>query len=219
MGTHTVCQGDNMKIANKAGIACLAIALASVAFGQSQPSMATGGVPLLTLIETVSKKSDKHFIVDPRVSGDAHLVGIDPSKITYAELLTVLQVHGYTASESNGIVRVAPDTMARTMPTPLIGANDKRPDAEMVSRILRVRSVPATNLVPILRSLLPQSAHLAALQCTNELIIVDTFANVRRIENIVASMDKGSALELPKCTIREPQPPGGSPPPPAPPAR
>ncbi len=72
--------------------------------------------------------------------------------------------------------------MARTMPTPLIGENDKHPDAEMVSRIVRVKSVPAAYLVPILRSLLPQSAHLAAVQCTNELIIVDTFANVRRVE-------------------------------------
>jgi len=67
-----------------------------------------------------------------------------------------------------------------------------------------VNSVPATQLVPILRSLLPQSAHLAAAQCTNELIIVDTFANVRRIEALVAAMDQGSALALPKCELHAP---------------
>ncbi len=199
-----------MKIANKGAIACSVIAMAfglvSVAFGQSNSSSdSSGGVSLLTLIETVSKKTDKHFIVDPRVSGNAHLVGIDPSKITYAELLSVLQVHGYAASESNGLVRVTPDTQARTMPTPLIGANDKRPDAEVVTRVVRVKSMPATYLVPILRSLLPQSAHLAALSCTNELIIVDTFANAKRIESIVASMDKGDALRCRKCEIREPR--------------
>jgi general secretion pathway protein D len=74
----------------------------------------------------------------------------------------------------------------------------------MVTRVLRVKSVPATYMVPILRSLLPQTAHLAAQACTNDLIIVDTFANVRRLEAIIASMDKGDAIALPKCPIQEP---------------
>ena len=209
-----------MKIAKQAAIACVAVALAGIAFAQSESaSSAGGGVPILQLIETVSKKSGKHFIVDPRVTGNATLIGIDPSKITYAELLSVLQVSGFAASETGDLVRITPDTMARTMPTPLIGANDKRPDAEMVTRVLRVKSVPAAYMVPILRSLLPQSAHLAAQSCTNELIIVDTFANVRRIEAIVASMDKGDAIELPKCAIREPAPGGAPAPQPASPPR
>ena len=192
-----------MNTANKAGIACVAIALASVAFGQASSaqseSASEGGVPILTLLENVSKKSGKHFIVDPRVTGNAHLVGIDPSKITYVELLSVLQVHGYSAFESNGLVRVTPDNMARTSPTPLIGDSEKRPDAEMVSRILRVKSVPAAYLVPIMRSLLPQNAHLAAFQCTNELLIVDTYSNVKRIAAIVAELDKGPPLAQEKC--------------------
>jgi general secretion pathway protein D len=195
-----------MKIAKQAAIACMAVALASIALAQSESasSASSGGVPMLQLIETVSKKSSKHFIVDPRVTGNVTLIGIDPSKITYAELLSVLQLSGYSASETGDLVRVTPDAMARTMPTPLIGASDKRPDAEMVTRVLRVKSVPATYMVPILRSLLPQTAHLAAQACTNDLIIVDTFANVRRLEAIIASMDKGDAIALPKCPIQEP---------------
>ncbi len=72
-------------------------------------------------------------------------------------------------------------------------------------------------MVPILRSCSCRARTSRAQSCTNELIIVDTFANVRRIEAIVASMDKGDALELPKCAIREPGPPRAtSPPLPAP---
>jgi len=77
--------------------------------------------------------------------------------------------------------------------------------AEYVTRLIRVRSIPATQLVPILRSLLPQNAHLAAVSCTNELIIVDTYANVRRIESVVAAMDKGEPMPLEKCAPRTPQ--------------
>ena len=79
--------------------------------------------------------------------------------------------------------------------------------------MIRVKSIPSAQVVPILRSLLPQSAHLAAFSCTNELLIVDTYANVRRIEGIVAAMDKGEALTLPKCTVQAPQVFQASPPP------
>jgi general secretion pathway protein D len=188
----------------------LAIILSLAVFGSASAQVSSAdsnGTPLVKLIETVSKKTSKTFIVDPRVSGNATLVGIDPGKITYPELLSVLQVHGYAAVENDGIVRVIPDAMVRTTPTPLITGNEKRPDAEFVTRLVRVKSMPAAYLVPILRSLLPQNAHLAAMACTNELIIVDTYANVRRLEGIVAAMDKGDTLALPKCSIPEPAPP------------
>lgn len=202
-----------MKMSRKAWIACAALAaplalaftVPDSAFAQSA-SGATAGTPLVQLIETVSKKTGKNFILDPRVSGNAMLVGVDPAKVTYPELLTILQVNGYAAVESGGLVRVVPDSAGRTMPSPLVEGNDKRPDAEIVTRVVRVKSVPATQLVPIMRALLPQSAHLAAVPCTNELVIVDTYANVRRIESIVASLDKGDPLALPKCALSAPQP-------------
>ncbi len=59
----------------------------------------------MQLIEAVSKKTGKSFILDPRVAGNAVLVGIDPSKVTYPELLTILQVNGYAAVETGGMVR------------------------------------------------------------------------------------------------------------------
>jgi general secretion pathway protein D len=202
-----------MNSSRKAWIACAALAvpfalvLAGPGAAIAQSSSSTSpGVPLTQLIDSVAKKSGKNFILDPRVAGNAVLIGIDPSKVTYPELLTILQVNGFAAVEAGGLVRVIPDSTSRTAPSPIIDGNDKHPDAEIVTRVLRVKSTPAAQLVPILRALLPQSAHLAAIQCTNELLIVDSYANVRRIEGIVAAMDKGDALTLPKCTL--PAPPG-----------
>jgi len=202
----------NARAACLAGaVFALVLTLPDIAIAQSSGPAA--GTPLVQLIETVSKKSGKSFIVDPRVAGNAVLVGIDPAKITYPELLTILQVNGYAAVESGGLVRVIPESIGRSAPSPIIDGNDKRPDAEIVTRVIRVKSIPSAQVVPILRSLLPQSAHLAAFSCTNELLIVDTYANVRRIEGIVAAMDKGEALTLPKCTVQAPQVFQASPPP------
>jgi type II secretory pathway component GspD/PulD (secretin) len=201
-----------MKKTNRAGVACAVLAgilaFPGMALAQSErPSGASGadGVPIVQLIETVSKKTNKSFIVDPRVTGNATLVGIDPAKITYPQLLAVLQVHGFAAIENGGLTRVIPDTSSRTSATPLISGNDKHEDAEYVTRVVKVKSIPAAQLVPILRSLLPQNAHLAAFICTNELIVVDTYANVKRIESVVAAMDKDDPLTLEKCPARFPE--------------
>jgi len=196
-----------MKMTSRALLACVILAVSATAFGQAESSSsvsAANGTPLVQLIETVSKKTGKNFILDPRVNGNVVMIGMDPSKLTYADLLTVLQVHGFAAFESGGLVRIIPDTLARAAPSPLITGNEKHPDSEMVTRVIRVKSVPAAQLVPILRALLPQNAHLAAVACTNELIMVDSFANVRRIESVVAAMDKGDPLPLEKCDARVP---------------
>jgi hypothetical protein len=63
--------------------------------------------------------------------------------------------------------------------------------------------VPATPLVPILRPLLPQMGHLAALPCVNKLIIVDTFASVRRIQAIIDALDVGEPYTPEKCSAHE----------------
>jgi type II secretory pathway component GspD/PulD (secretin) len=65
--------------------------------------------------------------------------------------------------------------------------------------VIHVRSIPAGFLVPILRPLVPQWGHLAAMVCTNDLIIVDRFASLRRMETIVKAMDTGAPITPPKC--------------------
>ncbi|MGH7634775.1 MAG: secretin N-terminal domain-containing protein [Gemmatimonadaceae bacterium] len=204
-----------MKTPRRAWIACAALAASMAvlitapyaALAQSSSSTETAGVPLTQLIESVARKSGKNFIVDPRVAGNAILLGMDPAKITYPQLLTILQVHGFVAIESDALVRIVPDAAGRSSPTPVIGANDKHPDAEIVTRVVKVKSISAPQLVPILRALLPVSAHLAAYPCTNELVIVDSYANVRRLENIIATMDKGEPIPTRPCTDTLPPPP------------
>ena len=39
------------------------------------------------------------------------------------------------------------------------------------------------------------AAHLAAAICSNSLVMVDTFANIRRIESLVAVLDTGDAYK------------------------
>lgn len=161
-----------------------------------------GGTPVADLIAAVSRSSGRKFLVDPRVRANVALAGRSPSSIGYPELITLLRLHGFAAVEGSGVVLVVPDAMVRTMEVPLISERETRPESEIVTDVYRVRNSSAAMLVPILRPLLPQYGHLAADLCSNMLIIVDTFANVRRIEAIVQRLDVGEPYKEQACDAR-----------------
>ena len=64
-----------------------------------------------------------------------------------------------------------------------------------------VRHVIAAELVPILRPLLPQEAHLAAASSSNALVIADTAANVDRISRIIRQVDRDTTEEIEIITL------------------
>jgi general secretion pathway protein D len=155
-------------------------------------------VPIDRLIATVAKKTGKKFVLDPRVHADVVLLGQEPSQITYPQLLTVLEVYGYVAVDDGGYVRILPDANARQEPIPTITSKDTRPASECVTQIIPLKYASAAQLVPILRPMLPQYAHLAAVFPENALLIVDRFANLRRIEALVRSLDTPDNQPPPK---------------------
>jgi len=184
------------------GAALLLGALAAYAqLPQSSDAAPPGTVPLSTLIATVAQKTGKKFVLDPRVRAGVTLIGEEPASVTYDELLTILATYGYLAVQTGGYVLVVPDAYARMEPLPLLTDGEKLPDDEYVTAVLHVKSLFAGWFVPILRPLLPQQGHLAALPCTNDLVIVDRFANVRRIESIVEAMDTGAPLKPQGCPL------------------
>jgi general secretion pathway protein D len=142
------------------------------------------------LIAKVAKRTGKQFIVDPRVRAGIPLTGLDVNAVDYGRLLAILNVHQFVAFESGGVVRVVPDAIARQLPIPVTNeVPAKALDDEMVSLIVQVKAACSAHLVPVLRPLMPQSAHLAAMP-PNALIVVDRAANARRIVDMVERLDK-----------------------------
>jgi general secretion pathway protein D len=188
--------------------ACIAILMA----GGASAAAAQEKLSVTELISAVAAKTGKKFIVEPRVQADITLLGQEPSSVTIADLATILQVYGFALFEAGGYVRVVPDAGARLMPTPIVSGNEKRADAEYVMRIIKVKSMPATHLVPLLRPIIPQNGHLVAVPCTNVLMVVDTFANARRLESVVQSLDTGDEPYQPeKCSAPREAAPGVNP--------
>jgi general secretion pathway protein D len=190
------------------GIVWFALVVPIASFGQA-PGQTTdtaqessvdsqaAGVAIGRMIEAVARKTGKKFVIDLRVHAQVQIVGEDLNHLTYPELLTILLLYGFSAVESGGYVLVVPQTNIRAMPLPQIVGKEAYPDSQFVSIVIPVTRLPAGSLVPILRPLLPSYAHLAAAICSNSLIMVDTYANVRRIESLVKALDKAPKLATP----------------------
>jgi len=177
----------------------LAASLANAQPAQSGSEVSPGAIPLSSLIATVAKNTGKRFVVDPRVRASVTLVGEEPSSVTYDELLIILNTYGFVAVKTGGYVVVAPDADTRSEPLPVVSGNESLPDDEAVTAVIHVKSVSAAWLVPILRPLVPRWGHFAANVCSNDLIMVERFASVRRMETIIQAMDKGQPIKLPSC--------------------
>jgi len=150
------------------------------------------------LISTVSKFTGKNFIIDPRVKAKVTVISANTltPEAVYEVFLSVLQVHGYAAVPTGPIIKIVPAVNAKQGPLPLSGKNDNFPADELITKIIRLDHVPASQLVPILRPLVPQQGHLAAYNPTNTLIITDHAGNIHRLMKIIAGVDRPDSDEL-----------------------
>jgi general secretion pathway protein D len=135
------------------------------------------------LVRRVAANAGLTFVIDPRVRASVEYAGAPIESIDYTTLLAILRVHGYVSVEIGRQISIVPDANARTMPTRILPSDDPSvSDHEVVSRIISLDSDAAV-LVPIIRPLVPQYGHLAAVG--NSLLIVDRYDNVRRITALV----------------------------------
>jgi len=146
------------------------------------------------IIEAVGEVTGRNFLVDPRVNGSVTLLSFSPMSADafYDAFLATLQVHGFAALDSGGIVKIIPDATARQSP----GAAPGSEGDLFVTQTVALENIGAAQLVPILRPLVPQYGHLAAHPASNILIIADRASNVNRMLNIIARMDQAGDEDI-----------------------
>lgn len=158
---------------------------------------------ITTLIATVSEVTGRNFVVDPRVKGKVTVLSNQPMtpKELYETFLSVLDVHGFAAVPSGEVTKIIPQINAKQDGG--FGAAASSPTREnIITRVIRVRNVPASQLVPILRPLIPQYGHLAAYAASNSLIISDRKANVQRLSGIIAKIDRNGIQDVERIHLK-----------------
>jgi|TARA_B110000967_G_scaffold10938_1_gene10716 general secretion pathway protein D len=145
-----------------------------------------------SLIETVALATGKNFIVDPRVQGKVTVISsstVSADEI-YEVFLSILDVHGFIAAPSGSSIKIVPKINARVSGSVTEVSNKKLAEDEIVTQVMAVKHVPAVQIVPVIRPLLPQEAHLSAYLPTNMLILSDTARNAQRVWDMVRRIDQ-----------------------------
>lgn len=145
-------------------------------------------------IKFVADVTGTTMVVDPNVKGKVRVISSKP--VTQSELydlfLSILDVQGYTAVRSGQVVRIVPSKDARSSPVPLLENQDLLGNDEYVTQVIRLDNISAAKLIPVLRPLVPQQAHMAAYAPSNAIIISDIRSNISRIVEIIERMDRSA---------------------------
>lgn len=185
---------------NTIRLVLVAVALTITSFAYSQEAEITlnwKDADIRKVVEAVSELTGKNFILDPRVTGKVTLLSSQPMSrdAFYEAFLSILQVHGYVAITSGDIIKILPDATARQFAGPLGTRGAAGPD-DMVTQVIQIKNIGATQLVPILRPLIPQYGHMVAHAGSNMLIISDRAANLQRMISIIRRIDMASDNEI-----------------------
>ncbi len=171
------------------------IANLSFAFAENTPeknerlTLNLNKTDIRALIETMSNITGKNFIVDPRVSGEVTVISSTPvtPDEAYEIFISVLHVNGFSIVETGNTLKVIPNMNAKQSGVPT--ADTSNDTDNIINRVVRIKNSQANQLVPLLRPLLPQEAHLAAHPSSNTLLITDTESNVNRILELIEGLD------------------------------
>ena len=145
-------------------------------------------------IKFVADVTGTTMVVDPNVKGKVRVISSKP--VSQAELydlfLSILDVQGYTAVRSGQVVRIVPSKDARSSPVPIMDDQSAVGNDEYVTQVIRLDNISAAKLIPVLRPLVPQQAHMAAYAPSNAIIISDIRSNIGRIVDIIERMDRSA---------------------------
>jgi general secretion pathway protein D len=137
--------------------------------------------------DQVQQVIGRPIIIDPRVRAQVTVLSNAPMSPAafYQLFLSTLEVHGFVALDSGDAIQIVPDANAR------FGEGD-----DYVTQAIVLDNIGAAQLVPILRPLLPQSAHLAAHPSSNALIVADRPNNITRMMSLIRRMDQAGTQDI-----------------------
>jgi general secretion pathway protein D len=150
-----------------------------------------------SIIKIFSKKTKKNYILDERVKGKVSIYL--PSKVSDSEasrvLDAILSLKGFTIVPVGGnVFKVVPSKEARktTVPT-VIDSSDEDPTATIITRLVRLNYVSAEDLQNLMNQLVSQDGMISAYARSNSLLIIDYADNIKRITDIIDTIDVPSS--------------------------
>lgn len=174
---------------------CAMLAAASPALAQEQTGESSWRINLKDadlgeFITQVARITGRNFVIDPRVKARITVIStasLDEEGV-YELFQSVLRVHGFAAVPAGDVVKIVQQTIAKQSSSDA-DFDDTVDGEQMVTRVIPATNVASSELVKILRPLIPQYSHVASVDVPNVVILSDHAENIRRMEAIIREID------------------------------
>jgi len=141
-------------------------------------------------INEVATITEQNFVLDPRINGNVTVISnkaLSRDEI-YQLFLSVMQVNGIAAIESGTTTKLVPDNIAKQSGV----AVDLRGDSvgeSLATRVIYLTNTQAAEVLGVIRPLMPQSAHAAAVPGVNALVLSDRADSLNQLTALIRDLD------------------------------
>lgn len=170
--------------------AVLALSLVVLALAprvaQAQGALDLRDADLRSFVEIVSEATGRNFVIDPQVRGTVTVLApgsVSPAAL-YEIFLNVLEVNRLTIVEGVDSDRIVPLNTARELAPGSAGGG------EYETRAISVRHIPVSDVIEVIRPLLPAEAVVTAVPQSRLIILSDRVGNHRRIQRLISELDQ-----------------------------
>ncbi len=157
-------------------------------------------VDIRIFIKTISELTGLNFLLDDNVRGTVTL--ISPTRVrlgeVYKVLENVLDVKGFAAVPAGNVIKIVPRAeAARKTPVTRVGSDPAAIPREdtVVTQIIPLRYAAAADLMNLLSPLVAAGDQVTPYAQTNALVVTGSSANIRRMAEIIQSVDVPAAQE------------------------
>jgi type II secretory pathway component GspD/PulD (secretin) len=159
-------------------------------------------IGIIEYIRFVSKTLGANFIFDETdLQFNVTIVSEEPitSKNLLSALVQVLRIHGLTLLEQENNFLITKNQNVSQIATVVSSDTPEKKvaGAPIVTRVFRIKNVPASSIATVIRPMMSASAIVEVANETRQLIVTDITTNVDKIATLLTSLDSPhTSLEM-----------------------
>ncbi|ALF60152.1 type II secretion system secretin GspD [Psychrobacter urativorans] len=141
-------------------------------------------------INEVATITDQNFVLDPRINGNVTVISnraLSRDQI-YELFLSVMQVNGIAAIKSGNTTKLVPDNVAKESGI-AVDLRGETVGEALTTRVIYLTNTQAAEVLGVIRPLMPQSAHAAAVPGINALVLSDRADSLNQLTALIRDLD------------------------------
>ena len=144
-------------------------------------------------INEVATITDQNFVLDPRINGNVTVISnraLSKAEI-YQLFLSVMQVNGIAAIDTGSTIKLVPDNVAKQSGVAVDLTGEMVGEA-LTTRVIYLTNTQAAEVLTVIRPLMPQSAHAAAVPSINALVLSDRADSLNELTLLIRDLDSNN---------------------------